>query len=75
MTFWSPADGNLSKFVEGVEKSLRSVTGLIGIPKHHCLNSSARVNVEHFNYKTRFILQCWSSGLLWSFETGVDESS
>lgn len=49
MTFWSPADGNLSKFGEGVEKSLHSVTGLIGIPKQHCLNSFVRVNVEHFN--------------------------
>lgn len=51
MTFWSPADGNLSKFGERVEKSLHSVTGLIVIPKHHCLNSFARVNVEHFNEK------------------------
>lgn len=49
MTFWSPADGNLSKYDEREEKCLHSVTGLIGILKHRCLNSFVRVNVERFN--------------------------
>lgn len=49
MTFWSLADGNLSKYDEREEKSLHSVTGLIGILKHRHLNSFVRVNVERFN--------------------------